>query len=362
MYTGLMARKPTLIKLSEQERATLESWLRAGSTEHRYVERARIVLAAAQGKGTGLLALELGHPPATVSKWRTRFARDRLQGLQDEPRSGKPPRYDETTERRILAQLDTAPPPGYATWNGRLLAAALGDVSADQVWRVLRRQRLSLQRRHSWCLSTDPEFAAKAADIVGLYLAPSEEAVVLCVDEKPGIQALERAQAYLRLPDGRALTGFSHEYQRRGTSTLFAALETATGLVKTGHYQRRRRREFLDFMNDVVAGYDPRRQLHVILDNLNTHKPKRDHWLARHPNVHLHYTPTRASWLNMVEIWFSILSRAALRGQSFTSPRALRQAIECFTDSYNETAAPFEWTKTEVHQASLKNNYADLRK
>ena len=357
-----MARKPTPIELSEAEQATLESWVHAGSTEHRYVQRAQIVLAAAQGEGTCVIAHELGCTPATVSKWRTRFAHDGLQGLQDQPRSGKPRKYGETTERRILATLDEPPPKGYATWNGRLVAEALGDVSDDQVWRVLRRHRISLQRRHSWCLSTDPEFAAKAADIVGLYLAPPQDAVVLCVDEKPSIQALERAQGYLRLPDGRALTGFSHEYKRHGTTTLFAALQTATGQVKTGHYKRRRRREFLDFMNELVADYDQTTQLHVILDNLNTHKPKRDRWLAKHPNVHLHYTPTRASWLNMVEIWFSILARAALKGNSFTSPRELRQAIERFTDSYNETAAPFEWTKVEVHQTSLKPYYADLCK
>jgi hypothetical protein len=149
--------------------------------------------------------------------------------------------YGATAERRVLAKLDAPPPSGYATWNGRLLAQALGDVSSHIAWRVLRRHRLSLERRRSWCVSTDPEFEGKAADVVGLYLAPPEYAVVLCVDEKPHIQALERAQGYLKLPDGRALAGFSHEYKRHGTTTLFAALEVATGQVVAGHYERRRR-------------------------------------------------------------------------------------------------------------------------
>ena len=199
----------------------------------------------------------------------------------------------------------------------------------------------------SWCVSTDPEFAQKAADIVGLYLDPPRNAVVLCVDEKPHIQALERAQGWLRLPNGRALTGFSHHYKRHGTTTLFAALDVATGQVQTGHFGRRRRREFLDFMNAVVRAY-PGQELHVVLDNLNTHKPKDDRWLRDHPNVHFHFTPTSASWLNQVECWFSILSRRALKGASFTSPQGLRAAIDRFTQAHNQEAAPFEWTKRAV--------------
>ena len=206
------------------------------------------------------------------------------------------------------------------------------------------------------CVSTDPEFAAKAADIVGLYLDPPENAVVVCVDEKPSIQALERAQGYVRLPRGAALSGFSHRYQRHGTTTLFAALEVATGHIQAGHAKRRRRREFLDFMNDVVAAYPAGQALHVILDNLNTHKPKRDRWLARHPNVHFHFTPTNACWLNLIEIWFSILSRRALHGASFTSPRQLRNAIA----AYNAKAHPFEWKKQRVYQGRLHDTYAEL--
>ena len=166
-------------------------------------------------------------------------------------------------------------------------------------------------------------FAQKAADVVALYLQPPENAVVLSVDEKPHIQALERAQGWLKLPNSKALTGFNHEYKRHGTTTLFAALEITTGLVKAGHYRRRRRVEFLHFMNRIVAQH-PGWEMHVILDNLNTHKPKHDRWLARHKNVHFHFTPTHASWLNQVEVWFSILSRHALAGASFTSPPGTR--------------------------------------
>ncbi len=325
------------------------------------VERARIVLAAADGGGTNEIARGLGTRPARVSKWRTRFARDRLVGLVDAPRSGARAHYDEKTTRRILAALDERPPAGHATWTGSLLATHLGDVSADQVWRTLRRQLISLRRRRSWCISTDPEFAVKAADVVGLYLDPPENALVICVDEKPSIQALERAQGWLRLPDGRALTGFAHEYKRHGTTTLFAALEVASGLVQTGHHARRRRREFLGFMNEVLAAHpDPELELHVVLDNLNTHKPKHDRWLARHRNVHFHFVPTHASWLNQVEIWFSILKRRALDGASHTSPRQVSDAIDRFVAASNETAAPFEWQKREAHQVNLSNHYADL--
>ena len=357
-----MGRPATVVTLTDDDRATLSSWVRAGTTEQRLVLRAKIVLAAAQGRGTQEIVTALEQRPATVSKWRLRFALGGVAALQDEPRSGRPARYDEQDELRILQLLDQDPPPGYAEWNGRLLAQALGDLSPDHVWRVLRSYGISLQHSHSWCVSTDPEFAAKAADITGLYLDPPENAIVICVDEKPHIQALERAQGYLRLPNGRAITGFSHEYKRHGTTTLFAALEVASGLVSAGHYQRRRRREFLDFMNELVRDYPPDAQLHVILDNLNTHKPKRDRWLARHRNVHLHYTPTHASWLNQIEIWFSILARQALKGQSFTSPRQLRQAITQFIAAYNEDAAPFEWKKAVVHQVQLATSYAQLRK
>lgn len=353
-----MSRKAVEITLNDTERAQLERWSRGHQTPRSLVERAQIVLLAAQGMRNDAIREKLGCRLARVSKWRRRFAQGRCAGLSDALRPGQPIKYGPDSEKRLLAQLDNPPPRGYAAWNGRLLAQTVG-VSADWVWATLRRHEISLQRRRSWCISTDPEFTRKAADIVALYLHPPENAVVLSVDEKPHIQALERAQGWLRLPDGKALTGFSHEYKRHGTSTLFAALEVASGQVKAGHFQRRRRRDFLAFMNEVVAAY-PRRELHVIVDNLNTHKPKQDRWLRQHPNVHLHFTPTHASWLNQVEVWFSLLARQALRGASFTSVRQLREAIDAFIAVYNPQAVPFEWTKREVRSVEPKHKYAYL--
>lgn len=357
-----MSRSKTAeIRLTEQEEQVLRAWTRKGSGEQRLADRARIILMSHQGVAVVEIARRLHTRLARVSKWRQRFVRDRLNALSDAPRTGKPRRYDRETDRRVLALLDQDPPRGYAQWNGRLLAEALGDVSAAHTWRILRKYKIQLQRRRSWCISTDPEFGPKAADVVGIYLNPPEHAVVLSVDEKPHIQALERAQGFLRLPDGKAVNGFSHCYKRHGTTTLFAALNILTGQVQTGHYPRRRRREFLDFMNGIVADH-PDRMIHVVLDNLNTHKPKRDRWLQAHPNVHLHFIPTYSSWLNQVECWFSIMSRAALRGASFTSPRQLRDAIDAFVEVYNPKASPFEWTKAVVHQTKPQRIYSNLCK
>ena len=355
-----MSYKPTAIELEPEHKTILESWIRSATTEQRMVFRARIVMMASDGAGTNTIARELETRPATVSKWRVRFAQLGVDGLKDAPRPGQRRRYLPDEEKRVLQTLDQSPPSGYSQWNGRLLAQALS-LPADFVWKILRNHGIQLQRRRSWCISTDPQFAEKAADVVGLYLDPPENALVLCVDEKPHIQALERAQGYLKLPNGRALTGFSHEYKRHGTTTLFAAMEAATGQVITGHYQRRRRVEFLDFMNRVVRAH-PDREIHVVIDNLSTHKPKRDMWLARHKNVHFHYIPTHASWMNQVEVWFSLLARYALKGGSFTSAKDLRQAIDRFIAAYNPTAHPFEWTKEIVHPKALKRCYADLCK
>ena len=350
-----------VISLTPEEEQTLRRWARTGTSEHRLVERAQVILLLNQGKANLEIARQLNTRPARVSKWRQRFSKDRLNGLRDSDRKGRPSSYDQMTDKRVLSLLDEPPPEGYGKWSGPLVARALEDVSDDQVWRILRKYDICLERRRSWCISTDPEFGPKAADIVGLYLNPPQNALVLCVDEKPSIQALERAQGWLRLPNGKALNGFSHGYKRHGTTTLFAAFDIATGQVLAGHYTRRRRREFLDFMNEIVAAY-PNRQLHVVLDNLNTHKPKEDRWLKLHPQVHLHFTPTYSSWLNQVECWFSILSKQALSGVSFTSPQQLREAIDKFVAAYNKTAAPFEWTKAVVHPTAPKPKYADLCK
>ena len=341
------------VRLEPEERAVLEARLRAPKTPQRDVLRARIVLMAAEGRSTRSIARALGTMPRTVSTWRRRFAGEGLSGLKDRRRPGPKRKYDEQSGRRILAVLERAPPAGFARWTGRLIAAALGDVHEQEVWRFLRSQRIDLRGRKSWCESKDPEFAAKAADVVGLYMAPPENALVICVDEKPSIQALERAQGYLKLPNGRALTGHSHEYKRHGTSTLFTAFDVATGKVTVAHKKRRRRVEFLGFMNQIVAAYADR-EIHVVLDNLNTHKPKNDRWLQRHPNVHFHFTPTRASWLNQVEIWFSILEGQSLHGASFISIAELRKHIDDFIEAYNENAKPFVWTKAKVYQRRVK--------
>jgi hypothetical protein len=256
------------------------------------------------------------------------------------------------TDKRILTLLDKPAPDGFARWTGPLLAETLGDVDVQYVWRFLRRHKIDLAARKSWCESNDPDFAAKAADVVGLYIDPPAKAIVLCVDEKPSIQALERAQGYLKLPNGRALTGQSHDYKRHGTTTLFAALDVATGKIIASHSKRRRRVEFLYFMNDVVAAF-PGRELHVILDNLNTHK-KNERWLKKHRKVHFHFTPTQASWLNQVETWFSILQGQSLNGASFTTVKDLQEHIDAFIAAYNEKAEPFAWTKNKVRQRRFK--------
>ena len=323
-------------------------------TEYRLRQRARIVLVAAEGAASRAIGREVGCTIGTASKWRVRYAANRRAGLDETGNRGAEPKYTAETDKRILAVLDGPVPAGYARWTGLLIAAALGDVDVQFVWRFLRAHKIDLLARKSWCESNDPDFAAKAAEIVRLYLAPPENAIVICVDEKPSIQAVERAQGYLKFPNGRALSGQSHDYKRHGTSALFAALEVATGKVMTAHKRRRRRIKFLDFMNEIAAAY-PDTAIHVVLDNLNTHKPKN----YRHPNVHFHFTPTRASWLNQVEIWFSILQGNSLKDASFTSVKQLREHIDAFIEAHNENAKAFAWTKSKVHQKRLKARFAD---
>ena len=340
------------VRLKPQQRDELEARLRAGTTEQRDVLRLKIVLYAADGISTREIARSLETTPTTVSLWRGRFAREGFDGLADLPRSGAPSTYGPTTDARIRKVLDRPPPKGFARWSGPLIAKALGDVDVQYVWRCLREQKIDLGGRKSWCESNDPDFSKKAAEVVGLYMAPPKNAIVLCVDEKPSIQALERAQGYLKLPSGRALTGHSHDYKRHGTTTLFAAFEVATGKVKTAHKTRRRRKEFLQFMDEIVAA-DPKKRLEMIVDILNTHKNNED-WLARHPLVTFHFTPTRASWLNQVEGWFSILQGQSLTGASFTSVEQLKAHMDAFIETYNKDAEPFVWTKSKVYQRRVK--------
>lgn len=356
-----MSRPCTPIHLSSHEKSELEKLIRAPRTQRRHADRARIVLEAARGKSNLAIAALMRTRAATVSKWRIRFEQEGVMGLRDDFRPGRPRVQEdcETLRQRILQQLDAEPPNGHAKWNGRTLGEAL-DVAPSRIWKELRTLGISLQRRRSWCISTDPEFEAKSADIIGLYLGAPANAVVLSVDEKPCVQALEREQGWLKMPDGRSLTGFAHEYKRHGTTNLFAALNVATGQVKAKCFPRKRREEFLAFLDSVTAAHEGK-EIHLILDNLSVHKLKADHpWVKRHPHVNFHFTPTHASWLNQIEVWFSILSRAALKGASFRSVKQLVETIESFLKAYNETAAPFEWTKIRVSQKSPESKYANL--
>lgn len=322
-------------------------------------ERARIVLACVRGKRNDEVASEMSLRPNTVGQWRRRFAEHGIAGLRDASRSGKPRKYGTELRDRILAQLELPPPAGMASWDGGSLAVALS-VSADAVWRVLSKEGIQLQRHRSWCVSTDPEFAAKAADVIGLYLNPPQNALVLSVDEKPSIQALERARGYVQTSSGKVVQGMKSTYKRHGTVNLFAALEVATGVIRGKTTQTKKRADFQAFMEEVVADQPAERQIHVILDNLNTHK-KNENWLAAHPNVTFHFTPTSASWLNQVEIWFGIFQRKTLNNASFKSTEQLTEAIHAFTAAYNKNAAPFVWRKREVRGAQLRNTIVNLR-
>jgi transposase len=340
------------VRLKPKIRKVLESRCRAPSTPQRDVKRARIMLLAAEGRSTRSIAEEVGVQPRIVSNWRRRFAEHGLGGLKDLPRGGKKPIYGKDTDKRILALLDKPPPQGYARWTGPLLAKVLDDVDVQYVWRFLREHNIDLVVRKSWCESNDPSFVAKAADVVGLYVDPPNKAIVLCVDEKPSIQALERAQGYLKLPNGRALTGQSHDYKRHGTTTLFAALEVATGRILAAHSKRRRRVEFLGFMNSVVAVF-PGRELHVILDNLNTHK-KNERWLKKHPKVHFHFIPTQSSWLNQIETWFSILQGQSLNCLYYR--RAIAGAHRCVHRSIQRDCRAIRLDQEKVPPAPVQKS------
>ena len=329
------------------------------SEEARLVERSRIVLGCLAGKRNDIVAAELGVRSGTVGTWRKRFAEAGLAGLSDRPRPGKPPTYPADLKQRILQQLEKPAPPGLASWDGGTLAQALG-VSDDAVWRVLRKEGIQLRRHRSWCVSTDPQFAAKAADIIGLYLSPPQNALVICVDEKPSIQALERKTGYVQTSSGKIVRGLKSTYKRHGTINLFAALNVASGVVQSKTTPTKKRPDFQAFMAEVVAEIPAGKAIHVILDNYSTHKKNHD-WLAAHPNVHFHYTPTSASWLNQVEIWFGILTRKTLSGASFESTAQVTQAIEAFIATHNKNATPFVWRKRDVKGAHLRNTIVNLR-
>ncbi|WP_369726255.1 IS630 family transposase [Bradyrhizobium sp. LLZ17] len=304
---------------SRKDRKVLEACCRSPMTLERDLKRARIVLLAAYGRSTPSIAKGVGVQPRIGSLWRHRYADHGLEGLQDKPRHRKQPIYTKATDERILKQLDKPAPQGFVRWTGPLLAEALGDVDVQYVWRFLRNHKIDLVVRKSWRESNDPNFTAKAAYVVGLYVAPPQKDIVLCVDEKGFLGASARISEVAQWP---RLDRSEPRLQAAWHDKLFAALEVATGKVIATHSKRRRRVEFLDFMDSITAVF-PGRQLDLILDNLNTHK-KNEHWLKPAPNVEFHFTPTSASWLNQVEVWFSVLQgspSAALPSRALSSSR-----------------------------------------
>lgn len=322
------------------------------------VARVKMVLGCLDGEPLTHIAQRLNVRPNTVIDWRRRFESEGIAGLRDRPRSGKPVQYGEEFRKKVLELLETAPPRGQACWDGPAVAKRL-NTSVDAVWRLLRKEGIYLSRQRSWCVSTDPQFSAKAADIIGLYLNPPENAMVVSIDEKPSIQALERATGYVYTSNGKIVQGFKSTYKRHGTLNLFAALEVATGAIHAKTTERKRRVEFLEFMDELVDEWPSDKEIHVILDNYCIHK-RCDAWLEAHPNVFFHFTPTSASWLNQVEIWFGIFSRKALRGASFKNTSELREAIEAYIDAYGPTAKPFVWRKREVKGSQLRNTIVNL--
>jgi transposase len=355
-----MPRHAPELECSAEDKASLVAITKSRIEEARAVERARIVLACLDGKEIQQVARELGVSVPTVTKWRRRFALWGLRGLGDQARSGKPVKYDTAFRNRVLAVLEETPPPGMSHWDGPTVAEKL-DASVHAVWRVLRREGIYLQRRRSWCVSTDKEFALKAADVVGLYLNPPLNAVVLSVDEKPSIQAIERASGYVETDSGKVVRGLKSTYKRHGTLNLFAALEVGTGQVKTKFTEFKKRVDFRGFLDGVLADQPPDAEIHVILDNYSPHK-RNDDWLAKFEGrVQFHFTPTSASWLNQIEIVFSLLQRKTLNGGSFKTKDQLRDAIEAFFRRHNERAKPFRWRKREVQGSQLRNTVVNLR-
>jgi transposase len=324
------------------DRELLESWTRSSSIRAGLAQRARIVLLAADGVSNTEIADRVGVSRPTVIGWRDRYVNSGVRGLEDERRSGRPRTIDRA---KILAATLTPPPAGLGVthWSSRLLADHLG-VDASTVLRTWRHHRLQPWRTETFKFSTDPELVAKVTDVVGLYLNPPENAIVLSIDEKSQIQALNRTQKTLPMQPGKAERR-THDYVRHGTTTLFAALEIATGQVAGVCKPRHRHQEFLVFLRHLARGY-PDQQLHLIMDNYAADKhPKVKTWLAANPRIHVHFTPTSGSWLNLVEVWFGIIERQAIHRGAFPSVRDLMIKIRAFIN-WNDRCQPFVWTKT----------------
>jgi len=337
-------RRACEIKLTDEDKATLERWSRSRSTEARLVERARIVLLAADGLENKDIAVEVGLTRATVSRWRNRFAERGIPGIEkDAPRGGRPPKTRDQLVRQIIEMTTQHKPANATHWSTRTLAEALG-TNRSMVSRVWRANGLKPHLVRTFKVSNDPKFVEKLVDVVGLYLDPPEHALVLCVDEKSQIQALDRTQKSLPIYPGRCQT-MTHDYKRNGTTTLFAALDVVEGRLIGQCMSRHRHQEFIKFLKQIDAETPPQLDLHLIVDNYATHKhPNVQKWLKRHQRFHLHFIPTSSSWLNLVERWFREITDKRIRRGVFKSVDQLTAAIQAYIDDHNNDPKPFVWT------------------
>jgi len=333
------------LTLVAEERDTLERWMRRPKTAQGLAQRARIVLACASGLPNGTVADRERVTRQTVGRWRARFVAKRLDGLVDEPRPGAPRRISDADVERVLTTTLEGAPRDATHWSTRALARTCG-LSQSAVSRIWRAFALQPHRTETFKLSRDPLFIDKVRDIVGLYLHPPDKALVLCVDEKSQIQALDRSQPLLPMRPGQAERR-THDYVRHGTTSLFAALNVKSGTVVGECHRRHRALEFRKFLRRIDAAAPTKLDLHLILDNYGTHKtPMIRRWLVRHPRFHLHFTPTGASWINLVERWFAMLTDKQIRRGVHRSTRELEAAILHYIRTHNERPKPFVWTKT----------------
>jgi transposase len=338
-------RPKTLLVLDDEERAQLESWTRRATSAQSLALRARIVLACAEGQTNQAVAAKEGVSSATVGKWRARFVADRLGGLVDEPRAGRPRTIDDAQVEDVLIRTLETTPKNATHWSTRSMAAQAG-LSREAVGRIWRAFGLQPHRVETWKLSKDPLFIDKVRDVVGLYLAPPERAVVLCVDEKSQIQALDRTSPIFPMRPG-VPERQTHDYKRAGTSSLYAALDITTGKVIHALRRRHRAIEFKKFLIQIDSEVPEHLGVHLVLDNASTHKtPAIKRWLASHPRFVLHFTPTSASWMNLVERWFGELTTKKLQRGTHLSVSALNKDIRNWIDTWNEDPRPYVWTKT----------------
>jgi len=336
-------KKPLV--LTEEERVKLEQWARRPKTAQRLALRSRLVLRCAGGLSNQTVAGQLRITRATVCKWRERFRTARLQGLADEPRPGAPREITDAQVEDLITRTLESTPPQATPWSTRSMARAtkLSRATISRIWRAFG---LQPQRSETFKLSSDPFFLGKVRDLVGLYLNPPDHAVVLCLDEKSQVQALDRTRPLLPLRPG-VPEHQTHDYIRHGTTSLFAALEVATGKIIGKCQRRHRSQEFLKFLEEVDRQLPACAAVHLVLDNYGTHKtPKVKRWFARHSRYHLHFTPTSASWLNQLERFFAELTQRRLRRGTFTHVRQLEQAIHDYLDHHNRDPRPFVWTAT----------------